>query len=177
MESFDKEAYEKIANDVFPGLQMFVRDVNLPPVCAEKYRPGMIIRERAFTDASCRVMGMITTHRYAILSNHMHNFGPFEHGTNWGLFVSQRDSHYKVLDVYGCKDKTQITLLHLPDDERWKVFEKAEFSIEEKVIEMARQRFENKAFAEPIPELSTKEWLDRCQFPLGMDENGNLFPL
>ena len=177
MEGFDKEAYEKAANDVFPGLQMFVRDVDLPSVCAEKYQPGMIIKERAFTDASYRVMGMITTHRYAILSNHMHNFGPFEHGTNWGLFVAQRDSHYKVLDIYEFKGKVQIALLHLPNDEQWKMFQNVEFSIEEKVIEMARQRFENKAFAEPMPELSTNEWLDRCRFPLGMDENGNLFDL
>ena len=177
MESAEKAVYQKAADDTFPGLQMFVRDVNLPPVCAAKYRPGMIIRERAFTDASCRVMGMVTTHRYAILSNHMHDFGPFEHGTNWGLFVGQRDSHFKVLDIYECRGKTQISLLHLPDDEQWKLFEKAEFDIEEKVIEMARQRFENKAFTEPIPELSNEKWLDRCRFPLGMDENGNLFEL
>ena len=177
MEGFNKEAYEKVLNDTFPGLQIFVRDVNLPSVCAEKYKPGMIIKERGFTDATPRVMGMVTTHRYAILSNHMHNISMFEHGTRWALHIGQRDSHYKILDIYEYKGKTQITLLHLPDDERWKMFENTVFDIEEKIIGMTRQRFENKCCAEPIPELSTPEWLDRCAFPLGMDENGNLFDL
>lgn len=29
----------------------------------------------------------------------------------------------------------------------------------------------------PIPELATDKWLDRCKFPLGMDDNGNFFEL
>lgn len=174
---YDKAAYEKLMNDMLPGLQMFVRDCNLSPVCFSKYKPGMLIREKGFTDASCRVMGMVTTHRYAILSNHMGNLSAFEHGTNWGLYVAQRDSHFKVLDVYEYKDRTQILLLHLPDDDRWKMMENAEFDIEKQLIQMSRQRFENKSVQEPAPELATEEWLDRCTFPVGMDDHGNLFPL
>lgn len=45
----------------------------------------MIIHELGLTNASCHVMDMITSHRYAILSNHMGNFGQFKHGMNWGL--------------------------------------------------------------------------------------------
>ena len=174
---FDKAAYEKLMNDMFPGLQMFVRDCNLSPACFSKYSPGMLIREKGFTDASCRVMGMVTTHRYAILSNHMGNLNAFEHGTNWGLCTAQRDSHFKVLDVYEYKDRTQILLLHLPDDDRWKMMENAEFDIEKQLIQTSRQRFENKSVQPPVPELATREWLDRCVFPIGMDDHGNLFPL
>ena len=177
MENMEKTAYEKLINDVFPGLTMYVRDVNLSPVCASKYEPGMIILERGFTDASCRVMGMVTTHRFAILSNHMIDFGLFEHGTNWGLWVARNSSHFKVLDVYSHRGKTQILLLHLPNDERWKVFQNAEFSIEEQLKEKSRQRFVIKSESDPVPELSKKEWLDRCAAPLGMDEGGNLFAL
>ena len=169
------EQMEQVINGIFPGLTMYVRDVNLSPICAEKYQPDMIIKERGFTDASNRVMGMITTHRFAILSNHMADFRPYEHSTNWGLFVAQSGSHFKVLDVYRFRDRTQITLLHLPDDERWKVFENVKISIEDQITEMARKRFEAKSVTEPIPELSTEVWLQRCSSPLGMDEQGKLF--
>ena len=173
----DKAAYEKLMNDVLPGLQMFVRDCNLSPACFSKYKPGMFIREKGFTDASCRVMGMVTTHRYSILSNHMGNLSAFEHGTNWGLCVAQHDSHFKVLDVYEYKNRTQILLLHLPDDGRWKMMENVEFDIEKQLIQKSRQRFENKSVQDPAPELATKEWLSRCASPIGMDDHGNLFPL
>ncbi len=173
----ERERYENAINQILPGLTMYVRDVNLPPAFAEKYEPGRIIREKGFTDASCRVMGMVTTHRYAILSNHMANLGAFEHGTNWGLFVANRNAHFKVLDVYGCRGRTQILLLHLPDDARWKLFENLSFSIEEQLIAASRQRFESKAFLPPVPELAKEDWIARCACPLGMDDAGKLFDL
>lgn len=169
------QAIEKVINEIFPGLMMFVRDVNLPQELGAKYKAGMIIKEKGFTDASCRIGGMVTSHRYAILSNHMGDFRPFEHGTNWGLFVAQHDAHFKVLDIYEYQGKTQITLLHLPDDERWKLFENVQLSMEEELISTCRQRFESKYSMEVIPELATDEWLARCQFPLGFSNQGDLF--
>ena len=173
----DMQQYEKLANEIFPGIMMFVRDVNLSPVCAEKYKPGLIILERAFTDASCRVMGMVTTHRYAILSNHMGDLRRFEHGTNWGLFTAQYWAHFKVLDIYEYQGRTQISLLHLPDDERWELFKNVDFSIEEQLIQTARQRFEVKSVLEPVPELADEQWLARCAAPLGMNDDGTLFDI
>ena len=169
--------YQKLMNDMFPGLQMFVRDVNLPPACASKYIPGMIIKERGFTDASGRVMGMVTTHRYAILSNHMPSLAAFEHGTNWGLHVAQHGSHFKVLDVYEYLGRTQILLLHLPDDDRWKMLRNVKFDLEDNLISTSRARFEIKSVVDPVPELVKEDWQARCAEPLGMDMNGNLFEL
>ena len=173
----NKDFYEKLINDTFPGLTMYVRDVNLSDECASKYRAGMIIKEQGFTDASRRVMGMITSYRYSILSNHMADLSVFEHGTNWGLCVGKPGSHFKVLDIYEFRGKTQILLLHLPDDDRWKMIEDVRFSIEEQIIQTSRQRFENKAFSDPIPELTSEAWLDRCREPLGMLADGTLFDL
>lgn len=151
----NKVSYEKLINETFPGLTMYVRDANLPAECVSKYNTGMIIKERDFTDASHRVMGMITTHRYSILSNHMADLSAFEHETNWGLCTAKSGSHFKVLDIYEFRGKTQILLLHLPDDERWKMFENMSFSIEEQLIHTSKQRFENKVFSNPIPELTS----------------------
>ena len=59
----DVKKIEDAINDIMPGLTMYVRDVNLTDEIASKYQPGMIIMEKGFTDASNRVMGMVTSHR------------------------------------------------------------------------------------------------------------------
>lgn len=173
----DLDTYEELMNDILPGLQMFVRDVDLAPECIGKYRPGMLVREKAFTDASRRVRGMVTRHRYAILSNHMADLSVFEQGTNWGLCAARPDSYFKVLDLYECRGRIQILLLHLPDDHRWELMEHVELSIEKELIETSRFRFEIKSALEPLPELAADDWLNRCRLPIGMDERGNLWPL
>ena len=101
----------------------------------------------------------------------------YEHGTNWGLFVALSSSHFLILDKYEYHGKTQIILLHLPNDKRWKLFQNVKVNVLDDVVKDTRKRFENKCEAEVIPELATQEWSDRCSAPLGMDEEGNLFDL
>ena len=173
------EAAQELINEIFPGLSMFVRDVSLSADVAAKYTPEMIIKELGFTDASCRVMGMVTTHRFAILSNRMKDISAFEHGTNWGLYVANAGAYYKVLDIYTFKGKTQILLLHLPSDDRWKWFRELKLivngqDLEEMLTTECRARFENKSQQKPVPELATKDWLARCEWPLGMDGSGTI---
>jgi len=170
-------AATELANKTFPGLTMFVRDVNLLDTIASKHEEGMIIREKGISDASVRVRGIITTHRYSILSNHMRDLRFNELTINWGLCVATADSHFKVLDIYQYGNRTQILLLHLPEDGDWKLFQNVVFSLESDLIKTSRESFKNKCNEAPIPELATEEWLARCAFPLGMDENGNFFEL
>ena len=47
--------------NMYPGITLFARDVNLQPGLAEKYKAGMIIREKGFTDATIRFGGMATS--------------------------------------------------------------------------------------------------------------------
>ncbi len=169
--------YQELYEKVYPGCAMFVRDVNLSPQLTEKYTAGSILREKAFTDASIRFMGMVTTHRYVILSNHMANLSAFEHGTNWGLHVANKDSHFKVLGVHSCGGKTGIFLLHLPNDESWKAWQTVVFDLDEKLYRMATERFDAKCSAPPVPELTTTEWLVRGSFPVGIVNSVNLWPL
>lgn len=166
---------QQIANQTYPGIAIYVRDANLPKALSDKYTPGRIILERAFTDASNRVMGMVTTHRYMILSNHMKNFSSFEQGTNWGLHVAQNNSRFKVLGQHSYNGKTAIVLLHLPNNDTWKVFKNCNFSLDEQLYQMSIQRFEAKCEQPPIPELATPQWLNRCAFPVGMDDKGNFW--
>ena len=144
-----KKYYETLMQSVLPGLQMFARDVNLPEALASRYTPGMLLREKAFTDASDRFMGMVTTHRYVILSNHMVNFSAFEHGTNWGLHAAQCGAHFKVLAVRTFRGKTGIFLLHLPDGEGWKFWKTGLFDLEHELTEKAVARFCENAARSP----------------------------
>ena len=173
-----KEELEAIADRVYPGIALFARDVNLPPVLAQRYTKGLVIREKAFTDATSRFMGMVTTHRFVILSNHMTDLSQFmEQNTRWGLCVANRDSHFKVLGQSTYRGKTGIFLLHLPDDVSWKLWLTAEFSMDRQLYDMAVQRFTAKCSQLPVPELSTDAWLDRCAFPVGMSDEGEFWPL
>lgn len=107
----------------------------------------------------------------------MTNIEQFEHGTNWGLCIAQRDSHFKILDICSSQGKTQILLLHLPDDERWELFKDTKLNLDSQIIKDANTRFLNKCNDKPISELVTKEWLSRCSLPLGMTEEGKFWIL
>ena len=171
-----KEIVQAVINRAYPGMALFARDVNLPEELARRYTPGLIIREKAFTDASNRFMGMVTTHRYVILSNHMGDMSQFE-PAYWGLHVAQKNSHFKVLGQHTHQGKTGIFLLHLPDDESWHLWETVEFDMDRQLYDMAVQRFTHKCTHPPVPELTTQEWLDRCAFPLGISDDGQFWPL
>ncbi len=171
------EQLQAVANKMYPGMALYARDVNLPEELAEKYTPSRILREKGFTDASDRFMGMVTTHRYVILSNHMADLSGFEHGTNWGLHTANKDSHFKVLGKVTVQGKTGIFLLHLPNDDSWKLWKTAEFSMDQELYEKAVQRFTIKCKEPPVPELTTPQWLGRCAFPVGMGGDGIFFPL
>ena len=44
------------------------------------------------------------------------------------------------------------------------------------IVPIAESVFASKAHAEPIPEVTSPEWLDRCGFAPGLDIKGELFP-
>ena len=168
---------EKIVKRTLPRLGTFVRDVNLPDDIAKKYVPNMIIRERGFVDTSYKIKGMVTTHRFLILSNQMKSLEPFEHGTKWGLCLSKNDARYKILTVHEYCQKTLILLLQLPEDDNWKIFLDLEFNPEDKIITESIELFEYMCNLEALPELTTSVWLERCSSPIGLDYEGNYFDI
>ncbi|MBR5503277.1 MAG: SseB family protein [Methanobrevibacter sp.] len=162
-----KAAYENVG--------LFVHDINLPDEWAKKYETGALIKERGFVDMTNKIGQMTTSHRYAIISNHVLDFSQFEHDTEWGLHTAARDSKFKVLDVYEFNGKTQILLLHLMDN--LEEFFVDDDTIDEDFVNLARKIFEESFEKEIIPEVNSQEWLDRCSFPIGMDDEGNLWNL
>lgn len=169
------EELEKLMQFTYPGITLLIRDTNLGNL-GSKYKVGIILKELGFTDASLRRGGMVTTHRLVILSNHYADMQAYEHDTHWGLCVIDSGSRFKVLDTYTIENKTQIILLHLPE-KGWEVFDEVSADIDQKVVEIVREGFRNCLKLPPIPELSNKNWLNRCHYPIGMSETGDYFPL
>jgi transcriptional regulator NrdR family protein len=180
----DKCIIEQTINATYRDLQMYVRDVNLPEAVASKYTRGQILRERAFVDMTAYILGMVTAHRYTILSNHVTNLCQTNEQTAaWGLHVANRDSYYRVMDKYEYRGKEQILLLHLPDDnwqlftDYWQLFTSRKILLDKELVTASRKRFTETCRLAPIPELASSEWLERLVSPIGLDNNGNLFDL
>lgn len=171
MENFTNEQIEEVMNSTFAGLSLFYRDTNLTEQQLAVYQTGMILQEKGFTDASYRGGGLATKHRFLIASARAKNAAMFEHGTNWGLVIMNSGSFFKVLDIYTVQDKTQITLLHIPE-EGVELFSKAKINIEDQIVAKAREGFEQKLSLPPIPELTTEEWLVRTKNPVGISADG-----
>ncbi|WP_251178698.1 hypothetical protein [Adlercreutzia agrestimuris] len=173
--------FEQVVDKTFSGLQMFARDVNLPSQVVQQYQPGTILCEPTVVDTTSRYGGLARSHRIAILSNHLADvsemFDSDSEAAAWGLCVAQARSHFKVLDVYEVGTKTQILLLHLPDDENWRLFDHVVLSVEEDFIEDCRQRFTAKCDLEPIAELNTETWYDRVSDPVGFSDTFSPWPL
>ena len=171
----DFKKVEEIINFTYRGLTLLIRDTNLGGL-ESKYKVGLILKEFGFTDASLHKGGLLTTHRMAILSNHYADLQAYEYGTNWGLCVLDQGSHFKVLDRYTFEDKTQITLLHLPEND-WEIFGECRTNVDPEVINIVRNDFEKSIILPPAPALSTHQWLKRCSYPIGMTDKGVYFPL
>ena len=167
---------EGAVNDALPGLQNFVRDLWLAPSQAARYEVGAILRSPRPVETTARVGGMRTSHRIAILSNHMADLSGLT-GEDWGLHAAASGSRFQVVDVFEHEGKTQIALLHLPDDERWRLFGGTRLSVIEDLIGGIRERFAAKCLLEPIPEVSSDEWLTRMHDPVGLDGHGEPYPV
>jgi len=171
----NKENFYNVTEDL-NNLVYVVRDCNLPDKIAQKYNVGMIIREKGFCDATYIIGGMSTSHRFTILSNQFFDMSSFDED-NKGLCVTNKDARFKVLDKFTINDKTQITLLELPRNGKWKNFKDMTYIIEKRLAQDAREKFAILSKAEPLPQQNTKAMLARFDSPLGMNDDGEMFPL
>ena len=154
---------------------LFVRDINLPKEFEEKYEIGALIKEKAFVDMTPKIGQMTTSHRYAIISNHVANLSQMIQDSKWDLHTANLDSKFKVLDIFTYNEKTQILLLHLIDN--LEDFFVDNDTIDEECVFWARNIFVESFESEMIEDVNSDEWLERCSFPIGMDNEGNLWNL
>ena len=156
------------------NLTQYCRDANLPYEITHKYQRGMIIRERGFVDATALSGGIITNHRYVILSNHMAPMPQFEGDKKWALCVANKDSRFLVLGKAEGNGKRVTVLLHL-NNETWKLFKSIDMNIFQNLLHNCYNSFKECIGKKPIASVATEEWFARCQFPVGMSDNGDFF--
>lgn len=165
--------------DTLTDLRVYTRDVWLVPSVLALYHPGQVLRSPAAVKATSLVGGMRTSHRFTILSNHMVDVGALFHDERLlasGQHAADAGSRFLVIDVFETRGKTQILLLHLPDDERWELFRPSEPEPADRLVEAHRQRFAH-VLGLPVPDELDDDWLTTCYDPVGVDEDKRPFEL
>ncbi len=172
----DTSTPEELWRETFSNVGFFHRDADLERRVLDKYRPGMIIQERAYVDCSYLKGGLAARHRYLIITGKakdLHALAGIDR--KYGPAIIHRDAFFKVLDVYELDEHAQVTLLHIPEQLAYYLGSPKLNETEEEMVEAARTYFEESLTKPAVPALAEPEWLDRVAFPLGMSENGDLF--
>ncbi len=177
-----KERIQEIINWTLPGITMYYRDSNLPQDIIDKYEVKKIIRSQTFVDVSSFAGKPTTNCRFIFASSKAAPMFKVNPATEkWGLHVINCNSYFKVLDVYQQEGITQIFLIHIPykgiDLFSNTALRLGEQNIEEQFITKARESLHKKMKAEIPAALNEKEWMDRTQFPIGLDAKNQFFSL
>jgi hypothetical protein len=162
-------------DETFSDLKLFYRDTSLTDSLIEKYKVGQIIKEKGFTDMTSVSGGLSGNFRYLIASANAKDLSKFNpDSVKIGHFLLDEITFFKVLDIQKIENKTQVFLLHIPDNSL-SLFKNSTSNIEEEITEKARQKFSSKINGPLIPELQTESWKERTKSPIGMNDLGEMF--
>ena len=174
---------EEVLNWTLSGLSFYYRDCDIGNELLSKYYVGQIIRSQIFVDVSSFACKLMKNCRFIIASNKAAPLYQYSPNTEkWQLHVINFNSYFKVLDIYEKQNKTQIFLLHIPAKGVGLFNNKNRFivdgvNIEEQCIEKARMSFDKKMEMQHSFELEEEEWIERTQYPIGLDDANNFAPL
>ncbi|RZJ65654.1 MAG: hypothetical protein EOO50_12960 [Flavobacterium sp.] len=171
------ENSEELINWTYPGATLYYKDCDLTDKVRSQFTVGKILRNGYMLDVSSRGGGLKFNTRFLIASSKaakLYEVNP--DNTKYGHCCLNIDSYLKVLDVYELNGKTQIFLLHIPA-KGVDFFRRTTTNLDTQIIAKAREGFENKIGLEPIPELLEKFWVDRVNFPVGMDGYDRFYPM
>jgi uncharacterized protein (UPF0297 family) len=166
---------KEILDETFSDLKLFYRDTDLADDLIEKYKVGQIIKEKGFTDMTSIVGGLSGNCRYLIASANAKDLSKFNRDSaKIGHFLLDEIAFFKVLDIHKINNKTQVLLLHIPDNSL-SLFKNSFITIEEEIKEKARQKFSFQINAPLVPELQTENWKEKTESPIGMNDRGEMF--
>lgn len=176
------ERIEEIINWTLPRLTMYYRDSNLNQAIINKYEVSKIFRSQTFVDVSNYAGKPTTNCRFIFASSKAAPLFRVNPATEkWGFHSINCNSYFKVLDVYKQEGITQIFLLHIPykgiDFFSRAVLKLGEQNVEEQIIGKARESLNQKLQSEILPALNEKDWIDRTNFPIGLNKNNEFFSL
>jgi len=171
MNEFPQTFAERVTEDTFRKIETFFRDADLNPATIAQYKPGMIMRENGYMDASLKEGGPSHRLRYQIYTNQRPTFTA--NFAEYASFTFPRKCYYKVLDVALDERHSLITLLHVPEY-AIHYFAVHEHPKEEAIALESRRRFDIMRTQPPRPEFD-EFWYRRTAFPIGIDDHGDFF--
>lgn len=169
-------AVAQLWKETFSNVGFFRRDTDLPDGLLRKYRRGAIIQEHAFVDCTYLEGGLAARHRYLIVTGKardLHDLAGLD--PRYGAAIIQRDAFFKMLDVYELQGRSQVTLLHVPAELVDRLRTREPNEIEAEMVEAARRDFDQSLRAPTVSALTEPEWMGRVAFPIGMNDEGELF--
>jgi hypothetical protein len=154
---------------------VFFRDTNLSNENLKKYAKGIILREPTFCDTTFKFGGLLGYHRYLFYGSNARCIDEYSVHPEWGLCIWQRDTLFKVADNYTVGEYSQIFLVEILKAE-YNIVNTPEYeSMTDDLVPKARKLFREALQKPPIPELNTKEWKERLEDPIGIDDFGNYY--
>lgn len=155
---------QRLAIDTFAGGEVLFADADLTPEQASRYALGMLVREPEALRVTRSNDAPAGRFRFAVATNSA--------AEEDGSLVIPGGARFKVLDICEHDGRTQIALLHLPGDERWRLFGEVEFSSERDAVDACRSTFEDALSGEPAQgaECPTLQ-------AVGFDEGGEPHPV
>lgn len=159
---------QRLAIDTFVGAEVLFADAELTREQAALYTPGLLIREPGTVCASRSNDAPSGACRFAIVTNSAADAD----SSDSGACEIAPGARFKVLDVCEREGRTQIALLHLPGDERWRLFGEVEFSSEKDAADACREVF-GEAFSGSLEPSTSRPFLRA----IGFDEGGEPHPV
>lgn len=161
---------------------IYYRDSPLSASLIDKYQVGTIFRAPTFVDVSSVAGKPTKSCRFLIASSHAAPIFRLNPQTEkWKLHTINCNSVFKILDVYVKDGIVQIFLLHIPYNGRH-IFENTrliinEENIEQKLISTARANLDAKMNFQTIPVFEEKAWMERTDFPIGLNMENHFYPM
>lgn len=160
---------------VFSECGAFYRDTTLAPHVLALYQVGILFREPTFCDTTFKFGGFAAPHRYLIISANARCIDSLSEHPEWGLCIWETGRIFKVIGVHGGSGYTQVTLLEIPEELREDFTTERLTEMERIFARQAADQFEAALEVPALLEHRTRLWLDRLEFPVGVDDRGGFF--
>jgi hypothetical protein len=168
---------EQIFNWTYPGATLYYKDCEMDGRIVDQFKTNQLIRNGYFLDVSWKGAGMKFNTRFLVASSKaakLYEINPAV--AKYGHCCINCNSYFKVIDMHTIGDKTQIFLLHIPA-RGLEYFARVSSNIDEDFTRRARLGFEEKLNMQPDPDLADASWVERTNFPVGMDAKNRFYPL
>ena len=150
------------------------RDVVLHHDELALYRVGRFFREASLFDCTALFGGIVGNTRMMVITSSPRGLGHLSERPDWGLTVVGANELFKVLDVQTLKEKTQITVAHVPAAFEAYFRSSDAWLFDKWTVPQAQEDFRKALEMEAIGVHLEEEWRRRVERPPGMSPERRL---